>query len=407
MNQKQMKKIFNDTAYVHTGGSQQELQCANYIVDTLANWGLTATLEPFEVQRGNVNKAILTIDGKAVPCKGYTLCGSGKVEGEIYYLTHNDKHSLSKCKGKIVLVDGFVGYWIYNDVVDAGAIGIISYDGNANYADWDIDARELRPHVSKGRKVLCANVNAKTAIQIAKSGKYATIEIEQDEFACNSHNVVLDLPGTNGQTIVLTAHYDTTPLSVGSYDNMTGSVALMALAQHFANAAHKFNLRFVWCGSEERGLLGSKAYCIAHKDELETTALCVNIDMIGSIMGKFVACCTSEDKLVDYIAYMADEVGFSVKSYQDVYSSDSTPLADAGVPAVSFARLAPTNTATIHNRYDTVKVLDMARMQGDVAFICAFVDRMANAERCPVSKEMPDNVKTKLDEYLCRKRKQN
>ncbi|MBO5867237.1 MAG: hypothetical protein J6Q55_04235, partial [Clostridia bacterium] len=150
MNQKQMKKIFNDTAYIHTGGSQQELSCANYIVDTLAGWGLAATLEPFEVQRGNVNKAVLTIDGKAVPCKGYTLCGSGKVEGEIYYLTHNDKHSLSKCKGKIVLVDGFVGYWIYNDVVDAGAVGIISYDGNANYADWDIDARELRPHVSKG-----------------------------------------------------------------------------------------------------------------------------------------------------------------------------------------------------------------------------------------------------------------
>ena len=160
MNQKQLKKIFSDTAYVHTGGSEQELKCANYLVDTLAGWGLQATLQPFEVQRATVKSATLTVDGKSLPCKGYSLCGSGKVEGEIYYLPHNDKHALSKCKGKIVVLDGFVGYWKYNDVVDNGAIGIISYDGNANYADSDIDARELRPHVSNGRKILAVNVNA-------------------------------------------------------------------------------------------------------------------------------------------------------------------------------------------------------------------------------------------------------
>lgn len=404
MNLKQLKKIFNDTAYVHTGGSQEELKCANYLIDTLAGWGLKATLQPFEVQRANVHSATLTVDGKSLPCKGYSLCGSGKVEGEIYYLPHNDKHALSKCKGKIVVLDGFVGYWKYNDVVDNGAIGIISYDGNANYADWDIDARELRPHVANGRKILAVNVNAKTAIDIVQNGKWATIEIAQDEFVCNSHNVVLDIPGKLDQTIILTAHYDTTPLSVGSYDNMTGSVALLDVAKQFANTTPNHSLRFVWCGSEERGLLGSKAYCKICADQLPNHVLNVNVDMIGSIMGPFVACCSAENALVDYIKYFADEVGFSVKSYSGVYSSDSTPLADCGVPAVSFARLAGSDTATIHNRYDTVKVLDMKRMQGDVAFISKFVTRMANAARCPVGRDMPDDIKEKLDKYLCRKR---
>ncbi|MBR2975208.1 MAG: M28 family peptidase [Clostridia bacterium] len=404
MNQKQLKKIFNDTAYVHTGGSEQELKCANYLIDTLASWGLQASLQPFEVQRANVHSATLTVDGKSLPCKGYSLCGSGKVEGEIYYLPHNDKHALSKCKGKIVVLDGFVGYWKYNDVVDNGAIGIISYDGNANYADCDVDARELRPHVSNGRKILAVNVNAKTAINIVQNGKYATIEVEQDEFVCNSHNVVLDIPGKLDKTILLTAHYDTTPLSVGSYDNMTGSVALLDIAKTFAGTTPNHSLRFVWCGSEERGLLGSKAYCKLCEDQLPSHVLNVNVDMIGSIMGHFVACCSAEDALVSYVKYMADEMGFSLRSYQDVYSSDSTPLADKGVPAVSFARLAPTNTATIHNRYDTVKVLDMKRLQDDIAFVTAFVARMANAERCPVERDIPDAVKDKLDKYLCRKR---
>lgn len=44
-------------------------------------------------------------------------------------------------------------------------------------------------------------------------------------------------------------------------------------------------------------------------------------------------------------------------------------------------------------------------MQKDIEFITAFADRMANAVICPVDREMPDNMKEKLDEYLCRKRK--
>jgi hypothetical protein len=43
-------------------------------------------------------------------------------------------------------------------------------------------------------------------------------------------------------------------------------------------------------------------------------------------------------------------------------------------------------------------------MLADIEFITAFVDRMANAVRCPVGREIPDKVKDKLDTYLCRKR---
>ena len=43
-------------------------------------------------------------------------------------------------------------------------------------------------------------------------------------------------------------------------------------------------------------------------------------------------------------------------------------------------------------------------MAADIAFIQAFTDRMANAVRIPVKREMPDNMKERLDEYLGRKR---
>ena len=121
-------------------------------------------------------------------------------------------------------------------------------------------------------------------------------------------------------------------------------------------------------------------------------------------MGKFIACCTSEEKLVPFVEYLGNIEGFPVAVKQDVYSSDSTPFADKGIPAVSFARIAPPNTATIHNSYDTIKVMKMEHMEKDIAFITSFVEIMVNAKRLPVEKEMPENMKEKLDIYLFRKR---
>ena len=119
---------------------------------------------------------------------------------------------------------------------------------------------------------------------------------------------------------------------------------------------------------------------------------------------QFIYCVTGEEKLCHYLEYFGMERGFGITGRQDVYSSDSTPFADKGIPAVSFARIAPNNTATIHNSYDTLAVMKGEQMVEDIAFLIAFVDRMAGAARCPVAKEMPENMKEKLDIYLCRKR---
>ena len=405
MDNKQLMSIFTDTAYVRTGGSPQELKCAQYLQQKCKELGLNAQLEPFKVPVAYINSATLEVDGKVVECKGYLCCGSGTVEAPLYYLTNTDSYSLSLCKGKIVMIDTYLRHWVYQDLLKYGAVGFITYDGNANYSDCDIDHRELRKQVHNGNRLLGVNINAKSAIDIINSGvTTAKITIDQVESEADSHNVVLDIPGEIDQTIVFTAHYDSTSLSQGAYDNMTGSVGILAIAEYFASHPHRHSLRFVWCGSEERGLLGAKAYCADHKDELDNIVLNINLDMIGSIMGNFIACCTSEEKLVHYIQYFAKEVGRGITARQDVYSSDSTPFADNGIPAVSFARLAPSNTATIHNSYDTMAVIKAEHIQQDIDFIIAFANRMANAVMLPVERTMPDNMKDKLDLYLCRRR---
>ncbi len=406
MTAEKIMQIIRDTAYVRTGGSDEELACANYLKNVADELGIPAHLEDFPVGMATVKDAHLYIDGEEIVCKGYMGAGTATVEAPLFYLTSTDPYSLSQIKGKIVLAEGRLGHWTYRDVVEKGAVGFISYDGHVNYADEDIDNRELRPQLWEGiAKLPGVNINVKSAIKIVESGaKIAKIVLEQDEFEGKSHNVVFDLPGEIEDTIVFTAHYDSTSLSQGSYDNMSGTVGLLAMADYFKTAPHRYSMRFVLCGSEERGLLGSKAFVAAHEDEISKFALNINLDMIGSIMGKFIGVCTCEADAVSYIKYMGYELGFPVATRQDVYSSDSTPFADKGVPAISFARIAPTNTATIHNCYDTPAILSGEQMVKDIEFIQAFASRMANAVFMPIEKKMPDNMKEKLDKYLTRKR---
>ncbi len=408
MNTSTIDRILRETAYVRTGGSDQELACAEYLKAECEHLGLEAHLESFDVPMATIRRANLFAGDQEIPCKGYLCAGSGKVEAPLYYLRADDACSLSRCRGKIVMIDGYLGYWKYQDLLSHGAVGFITYDGNANYADEDIDQRELRSYVSKGVKIPGVNINAKSAIALIQSDvQTARIELEQDEFMGKSHNVVCDLPGKTDELIVLTAHYDSTSLSTGAYDNMSGCIGLLGIAQEFTRRTHRYGLRLVFCGSEERGLLGSKAYCIRHEKSLDRVVLNINLDMIGCIMGNFIACCTAEEKLVHFIEYLASIYGFDMKARQGVYSSDSTPFADKGIPAVSFARIAPQNTATIHNSYDTLKVMSAAQLEKDIDFLNAFVGAMANARHCPVSREIPENMKDKLDIYLTRKRDKN
>lgn len=405
MNPMEIMKIFEDTAYIRTGGSAEELRCAEYLKARCGQLGLEATIESFEVPMSNLQEAVFMADGRKITCKGYLCAGSGEVEAPFYYLRDNDPYSLSQCKGKIVMIDKYMGYWMYHDILDNGAVGFVTYDGHVNVPDHDIDQRELRSFVHQGNRIPGVGIHVSDAIKLIKDGvTTARIVLKQEEYQGQSHNVILDLPGQIDEYIVLTAHYDSTSLSQGAYDNMSGSIGLLGIAEHFSKMPHRYGLRFIWCGSEERGLLGSKAYCASHEEELKKVALNINLDMIGCIMGKFAACCTTEEKLVHYISYLGLEQGFPVHSYQEVYSSDSTPFADKGVPAVSFARWAPGETATIHNSYDTMALMKGEQMAEDIDFIISFTDRMANAVRCPVAREIPDEMKEKLDIYLTRKR---
>ncbi len=408
MNARKLKQIFRDTDYVHRSGTPEELRAAEYLKARCEEFGVPARIESFPVAMGEIEEAYVLADGRVIPSRGCFCCGSGTVEGELYYMPSTDPISIAGAKDKIVLLDtGGVGHFVYQDLMKAGAKGILFQYGNVHFPNRDIDERDLRAAVvGEARKVLCATIHSATAVELVKNKvKRVEIRIQQREYEGESHNVIAELPGKKDEWIVLTAHYDTTALSHGAYDNMTGCAGLLGVMDALRGKALNYGLRFVFCGSEERGLLGSKAYVRDHEAELEKIALNVNLDMIGTYMGKFISRVSAEEKLVHYIEYMAGELGFPVAAKTGVYSSDSTPFADKGVPALSFARIASSNVAPIHCRYDRMHTLSMEQLQKDIDFIAEFTRRMASAVLCPVGREIPESVKKELDEYLFRKRK--
>ena len=247
-----IRRILDRTDNVRFSGSAEEKAAAEYLKSLCEELGVPSFLEPFDVDTAEIHSAKLTADGRDIPCKGYRLCGSGTAEAPLCYLPNTDMASLSRAKGKIVLLDTGISYWVYHDLLDAGAVGFITYDGDLLYADRDIDQKTLRPYVSKGRKVPCVSINAKDAFELVKAApESVSIQVEQTESVTVSRNIIAEIPGRTDEWIALTAHYDSTPLSHGAYDNMSGCIGLLGIMEALRGKAPlRYGLRFIFCGSE-------------------------------------------------------------------------------------------------------------------------------------------------------------
>lgn len=82
-----------------------------------------------------------------------------------------------------------------------------------------------------------------------------------------------------------------------------------------------------------------------------------------------------------------------------MYSSDSSSFACSGVPAVTFARLAPRGGAEIHSRRDIIDHLDPEKFIKTVEFMALFADGVVNSKVFPVSREMPKDLTEKIERF--------
>lgn len=413
---KRMYSMLEKLGFVRLSTFDGEKKGAEIISDEIkAITGNEPKIEKFMAPRYEIKKVKFEITEpfhKEIEATGYGFSGNAAKDGleaDFRYIEGFDDIDLADVKGKIVLIAGGVGYSSYEKLVKAGVAGFVCTCGTFLDKDeeTDMDERMLRAKHLEAGQIPGVCIKIKDALELVPMHPTkAKITLEQEEGEAESQNIVYDVVGEKypEEVVVYTAHYDSVVFSEGYFDNSSGSAMLLELLRHYTENAPKRTVRFIWCGSEERGLLGSKAYIAAHEAELEKIRLCINIDMAGPILGRDAAVVTGEESLCHAITYLYKELGYPMSVNQDIYSSDSIPFADKGIPGVNFMRRAAAGSSQIHCRHDVISILSGESLERTANFVATFSDKVVNAAFFPIDKKVPDNIVEKVDKYLMKKK---
>ena len=402
-----------ELSFVRYGGTGEERRAAELIRDKIAACGGGSELEPFQIPASFDTSCTVKVTApyeKTVEVTPFGMCGSIPAPGvDLAFLyaeqgTEKDFIGCDDLSGYVVMVNRLT-LEVYKQLIKRKAAAIFVVFGKYYHADSEagVYARNLRPQMRDLGVIPAFCINANTAAELVNSGaEVIHIELEQTDGEATSHNVTAVLAGTEKpeESIVITGHYDSLPIGPGAWDNATGSAVLMGLYCYFREHAPKRTLRFIWCGSEEQGLWGSKAYIEQHEELFDQIKFCFNFDMCGTTLGYNKIYVTGNKQLEDFAELFCREVGCSAEIYAGVHSSDSAPFADRGVPAIGIMRTS--TAAEIHSSRDTALPLSDKALRANLRFAAAMIERTANAALLPVDRGMPDDMKEKLDKYFQR-----
>jgi hypothetical protein len=216
--------------------------------------------------------------------------------------------------------------------------------------------------------------------------------ISTDTFQFPSVNIVAKVPGSDpalaSEYVLFSAHQDHDGVRYavngdaiwnGADDNASTAVALLAIGRAVSASPLRRSSLFVWHGSEERGLMGSRWYVKHPTVPLTSIVACLNGDMIGrnapdtaALLGAIGPHRNSPDLVQTALDANAAVTKFTIDSSWDdpqhpegwYYRSDHLSYARAGVPALFFTTLLHPDyhtPADNPDRIDTAKLTRMTR----------------------------------------------
>lgn len=405
--------LLNKIGFTRMGGTPEELKAAEILKEECESFGLAASIEPFDIQMATVEAEfeILEPYQKKYTVRGYQCAENTPEEGliaDFIYVQDGDAADLVNAKGKVALVNGYLRVPLYKTLMEAGVAAIVTMDGSLldKLDETDLHQRKLRESLRAFGNVPAVQLRVSDAMEIvAKGAAKAKVVVKNENVTLTSHNVVAEIKGTEHPEEIISfgAHFDSVEFSKGVFDNGAGSVINMELARYFMENPPKRTIKFCWYGSEEIGLEGSHAFVRDHADELNKHLLMINVDVGGPVLGADVAMVMAGEDLVHFTDYLMKINGLPMKVKQSIYSSDSVPFANAGVPGINFCRFGAQGASFIHNRYDTMFFLSAEALGKTLAIVMTFAEAVINAVVFPIEKKIPDNIKEDVNKYLYKK----
>ena len=314
--------------------TEEELRAAEYLAVRFSGWGYEVGLQDFEaVEIGGATRLVVLGPGDAVaglsrlgyregdrvwmfafPVDPSSLAADGyEVEGQMAYAGRGTGEDFLgvDVKGNIALIEGGGGVSLMEKVEGAGEAGaeaavIFNEEPNAG-ASWDRVFRDTRiPAIGIG------NREGRGLLRALETGGGLEVRVSKSPLAQQpSRNVVAELNNDieDDETLVIGAHYDTTPNSSGANDNGSGVAAALVVAEELSDDELPFDLRFVLFGSEEIGLNGSFAYVGGlGEGESERILAMINLDVVGT--GELTGIGT--EGMVELAVETARDIGFEL-----------------------------------------------------------------------------------------------
>jgi carboxypeptidase Q len=384
-------------------GSSQDERAGQWALQTMRSIGLhNVHAEPWQLERGwrrgfahAQMLAPFTID-LSVTSFGWTgSTPKGGVESEVVFVDGNDlaeeiRKNSATWTGKILLlgssdpkhagslreISEFPSF--LSAAMNAGAIAVIRRSGRPGIGLQHTDPITFPVH-SVVLPVLGIGEDQHALMtRVVNSGAHVRLKLDvQNEFTpgeVTSNNIVGEIPGTEfpEQIVALGAHLDSWDLATGSIDDGFGVAAILGAAKSIIDSGvkPKRTIRIILFTGEEEGLLGSRAYVRAHRDEMKDFDCAIILDWGNGPITKYLLSGHDEfaAPLRSFFGSIGDGVdlktGNGYLTYTDAYA-----FIFAGVAAITPFQDSPDYSLLAHSSADTFDKVDGRILERDSAVI--------------------------------------
>lgn len=167
------------------------------------------------------------------------------------------------------------------------------------------------------------------------------------------HNIYLVKPGQTKDIIVIGGHLDHVATGQGVIDDWSGVCAVTNIYQAIKDVPTQHTIVFIGFASEERGLLGSKAYVRSLSEKAKAQhKYMVNLECLG-VAESLVWVNGSDKELVDLAHSVAQKENLPLENHtlQGV-GADSNSFRSVNIPAITIDGLPVNKFSYIHSADD-------------------------------------------------------
>jgi carboxypeptidase Q len=239
--------------------------------------------------------------------------------------------------------------------------------------------------------VLVAREDAGRMIRLLASGQklYADLSIPNTVGGpITAANVVAEIRGSEkpDEFVILGAHLDSWDLGTGALDNGCNAALVVDTLRAIkaSGTRPRRSIRFILFSGEEEGMVGSHAYTVAHRAELDKVAGVVVFDSgIGPVTGFSLGGRRDMVNAATSLVAPLKSLGASALTTDADWGTDNFDFLLEGVPTFVANQEESNYLLNYHAMSDTFDKVDLARLRKHVVVASVLTFGIANAPGPP------------------------